>query len=403
MPTFLKSTCIRALVVSSFFVVGASIVSAATLGPGCREATAEDKAAMKARGIPESFQVCPADELLLGVGKDFEQWYSRIKSEDRCRSNKCTLSCRTRNTGAQRCGPTSRRWGSIGCHPNNSTAIFPTVSHGFAAHIELLRRYCGEFGKCTIGAAITKWAPPNVHNNSTRSYVAFVSRVAGVPANQVYDPNDVDLVARLATAMSCYEAGSLPYSAAELKAGLVMAAGGKRVATPANVGALLQESLTGSYATNPSDSPGSTPDSWLYPKNTVTEGKYTPKTGSGVDEQRETSTGDIKAPPSPSQSASASLNKSHTSPSIAIVAWPDTTTVRQGARIAWTSIGMDAERQCVVKNWKGTTVATGTTGTLTLLLTKEDAGKTLEIHVSCTPENPTVPELIKEISVLVAQ
>lgn len=388
----------------TLFILSAHSTVAATLGPGCREATAEDKAAMKARGIPESFQVCPADDQLLGIGKDFDAWYARIKSEERCRSNKCTLSCRTRNTGAQRCGPTAKRWGAIGCHPHNQTAIFPTVPHGFAAHIELLRRYCGESGRCTIGAAIARWAPANVHNNSTRSYIAFVSRVAGVPANQVYDPNDIDLMARLATAMSCYEAGSLPYSAADLKAGLIMAAGGKRVPTPSNVGELLQESLLGGYATNPSDSPNSSPGSGLYPKGSVENGKYKPQTSSsGNTDSSASDSKEVKPPPPLPESPKGTPPTTYIRPALTVVVLPEATTVAQGARVAWASVGMDQKKTCIVTDWVGRRVGTGYTGTFTLLFTPEDAGQTRDVTVTCTPENPKLPEMNKSVSILVAQ
>lgn len=250
------------------------VLSAAqAIDAGCRAATPSDQAQRAARGIPETFQVCPGDVQALGIGQNFEQWYDRLKTQSPCNRNTCTLSCRTRNTGAQVCGPTATRWNSIGCHPNNRTAIFPTVSHGFAAHIELLRRYCGERGRCTIGSVVQQWTATV---GDRPAYANFVSRNAGIPANQVYDPNDIDLVGRLALAMSCFEAGSMPYSAAELKQGLAMAAGGARVPVPANVGQLLEESLQGGYASNPGYSPNSSPGSWAYPPSSASQSNYRP-------------------------------------------------------------------------------------------------------------------------------
>lgn len=262
---------------ASLAIVGSLLlplaVSAQTLAPGCRLATPQDQAEMVARGLPRAFQVCPRDAEILGIGRDFEQWYAQIKSQSPCNRNTCTLSCRTRNTGAQVCGPTATRWNSIGCHPNNRTAIFPTVSHGFAAHIELLRRYCGERGRCTIGSVIQQWTATA---GDRSSYASFVSRNAGIPVNQVFDPNDIDLMGRLALAMSCFEAGSLPYNVAELKQGLIMAGGGARVPVPPNVGQLLNESLTGSYAANSGTSPNSHPGSWAYPQSSVSGNNYRP-------------------------------------------------------------------------------------------------------------------------------
>ena len=261
------------IVVSVVVLASPLAISAQTLGVGCRLSTVQDKAEMAARGIPQKFEVCPADEKILGIGRDFEQWYAQLKAQLPCNKNTCTLSCRTRNTGAQVCGPTATRWNSIGCHPNNRTAIFPTVSHGFAAHIELLRRYCGERGRWTIGGVVQQWTATA---GDRSAYANFVSRNAGIPVNQVYNPNDIDLVARLAMAMACFEAGSLPYSADELKQGLIMASGGARVPVPSNVGQLLNESMTGGYATNPSYSPNSHPGSWTYPLSSISGNNYNP-------------------------------------------------------------------------------------------------------------------------------
>lgn len=244
-------------------------------GAGCRAPTDAEKAEMTARGLPISFQICPADMKLLGIGRDFDQWYAQLKTQSPCNQNSCKLSCRTRNTGAQVCGKTSRKWGSIGCHPNNQTAIFPTVSHGFAAHIELLQRYCGERGRCTIGRVIEQWTATV---GDRPAYASFVSRNSGMPVNKVFDPNDIDLMGRIALSMSCFESGSMPYTAAELKRGLMMAGGGARVPTPPNVGQLLQESLVGSYEQNYTGSPNSHPGSWAYPSASLGNGVYVPPT-----------------------------------------------------------------------------------------------------------------------------
>lgn len=219
------------------------IVFAQSIAPGCRVATAEDNAQLAARGLPPVAQICPQDENLIGVGKDFEQWYQQLKTQSPCNKNTCNLACRTRNTGAQVCGATSKKWGSIGCHPNNNTAIFPTVAHGFAAHIELLRRYCGERNRCTINSVVQQWT---AIAGDRPAYANFVSKNSGIPANQVFNPNDIDTVARLALSMACFEGGAMPFPVDQLKQGLVMAGGGAKVPVPQNVGQLLNESLYGS-------------------------------------------------------------------------------------------------------------------------------------------------------------
>lgn len=236
------------------------------ISPGCRASTQADQAARRARGIPEIYQVCPGDETALGIGENFDTWYAQLKKVQKCASNKCGFSCIVRNTGAQVCGPTSRRWNSIGCHPNNNTAIFPSASYGFAAHIELLRRYCGERKRCTIADVVNLWTATV---GDRPAYASFVSANSGMPANKVFDPNDVDLMGRIALSMSCFESGSMPYSVSDLKEGLKMAAGGPRVAVPSNVGELLAQSLNGSYPANPSGIQNSFPSSWGYPASSI--------------------------------------------------------------------------------------------------------------------------------------
>lgn len=259
------------LMILMFFVP--HLAFAAVISPGCHATTPDELKALQDRGIPAAYQTCPSDTKDLGVGQNFDQWYAQLKQVSPCNRNSCALSCRTRNTGAQVCGPTAKRWNSIGCHPNNNTAIFPSVAYGFAAHIELLRRFCGERGRCTIASVIQQWSTGN-----HPEYINFVSRYAGIPYNQVFNPNDIDMMGRIALTMSCFESGSLPYSADELKQGLSMAAGGARVAVPSNVGQLLNDSLQGSYVSNPSYSPSSAPSSWTYPASSVSGSTYVPPT-----------------------------------------------------------------------------------------------------------------------------
>lgn len=271
---------VRASIVMGMFLLLAALMPsgafAIPIPSGCRAETPADRAARQAKGLTVGTPVCAADEQILGIGQGFDQFYAQLKAQSPCNRSTCTLSCRTRNTGAQVCGPTSRRWNSIGCHPNNNTAIFPTAAHGFAAHIELLRRYCGERGRCTIGRVVQQWTATA---GDRSSYANFVSRNSGVPVNQVFDPNDINVMGRLALSMACFEAGSLPYNLEELKQGLSMAGGGPRVAVPDNVGALLNESLTGAYSPNQPGSPNSNPGSWQYPPSSLgSNNNYFPPT-----------------------------------------------------------------------------------------------------------------------------
>lgn len=375
-----RGSAIAAIAICTALFLPALAFGQQAISQGCHAASAAEQQAMRDRGIPVKYEVCPGDTQYLGIGQDFDQWYARIKALPPCNKTTCTLSCRTKNTGAQRCGPTATRWNSIGCHPHNQTAIFPTVSHGFAAHIELLRRYCSQRGRCTIHSAIMQWAPPNVHNNSTGPYIAFVSRAAGIPSNQVYNPNDIDLMARLAMAMSCYEAGSLPYSAAELKQGMQMAGGGARVPVPANVGQLLNESLAGSYASNPSYSPSSYPGSWPYQQSELSSGRYVPQ----------------PPPPAPlplqpygsptpqgiGPSGPASSSGTVGSAAVMLMAQPSRVELGYPVLLTWTSVGM---RQCEIKQDSAPLVS-ATQGTRIIRTTTLLRG-THTFSIACTAQN----------------
>lgn len=356
------------------------------LGPGCHLASDAEKKEMADRGIPPSFQVCPKDSQILGVGKNFEQWYAQLKSQSPCTSNACTLSCRTRNTGAQVCGPTASRWNAIGCHPNNNTAIFPSVPYGFAAHIELLRRYCGERGRCTIGSVIAQWTGVP---GDRPAYASFVSRNAGIPVNQVFDPNDIDLMGRLALAMSCYEAGALPYSVSDLKQGLIMAAGGQRVAVPSNVGQLLNESLTGSYAVNPSYSPSSHPGSWSYVPSTLNGNNYIGPTppSSPLPLLSQTS-----AAQGTQQSAQVATQQSSTqasspaslpvTPSALLIAQPQRVKGGFPVVVAWTSVGTDPNIPCQLSS-NAQVIAQGNEGYVSVQTPPVAASTTADFLLQC--------------------
>lgn len=347
------------------------------LGPGCRPSTAADLKAMADRGIPQKYEVCPADLQILGIGKTFEQWYAEIKATSPCNKNTCTLSCRTNNTGAQVCGPTATRWNSIGCHPVNKTAIFPSVPYGFAAHIELLRRYCGERGRCTILSAIQQWAPASDGNNPS-SYAAFVSKAAGIPQNQVYDPNDVELMARLAMAMSCMEAGALPYSLSDLRQGMQMAAGGARVPVPSNVGQILQQSLTGSYAPQPAGAPVMTSGSWAYVPSNISSGMYAPpipppsslpvlNTPATSSSGQPMSTPTTLPPATQTNTTQTSGNTPNANvafpPASLIIAQPRLVSRGDLVSVSWTSVGMSSATPCQLLAGDLSKIAGGSEGT----------------------------------------
>jgi len=348
---------------------------------------------------PVDQQVCPGDTLYLGIGENFDQWYAQLKSQSPCSKNTCTLSCRTRNTGAQVCGPVSRKWNSIGCHPNNNTAIFPSVAYGFAAHIDLLRQYCGSKGRCTIASAIQMWAPASDGNNPT-SYAATVSRWAGVPANQVFNPNDIELMGRIALAMSCVEAGSLPYSVDDLKQGLAMAGGGARVPVPTNVGQLLQDSLTGSYAANTGFTSNAQPGNFQVfpPPTAIGTGTYIAPPPNGLNPYQQSA---LTQPVNTAQAAAAypsTTNGQQTNsttgqgtqtgqsggPASDIKVWPHTLLHGQAVLVYWTSVNMAANTcQVTFQNQQFAQASEGSKLFATMSLNPG----TLTFTLRCTDQN----------------
>jgi hypothetical protein len=371
------------VVLIAALIILPSSLGAQEFGAGCRAPTDAEKLEMTARGLPISFQICPADMKLLGIGQDFDQWYAQLKTQSPCNQNSCKLSCRTRNTGAQVCGKTSRKWGSIGCHPNNQTAIFPTASHGFAAHIELLQRYCGERGRCTIGRVIEQWTATV---GDRPSYASFVSRNSGMPVNKVFDPNDIDLMGRIALSMSCFESGSMPYPAAELKKGLIMAGGGARVPTPPNVGQLLQESLVGNYEQNYAGSPNSHPGSWAYPSQTLGTSVYSPP------QPPANPLPILNTPPDTGIGDTEGTGNTGTNPTTGSDAWPalaatlvaQPTTVRPGASVlvSWSTASADGY-SCTVTTG-GSSIGSGKAGSVRSETNSGDLGTSRTYTLECT-------------------
>lgn len=362
-----------------------TLILADVLGPGCHAASDAEKKAMVDRGLPSSFQVCPADQKILGIGRDFETWYTQLKNTSLCSKNPQSLTFRTRNTGAQVCGPTASRWNAIGCHPNNRTAIFPTVSHGFAAHIELLRRYCAERGRCTIGTVIQQWAEGAA--GSTQSpYAQFVSRYSGMPSNQVFDPNDFDLMARIAMSMSCYEAGGLPFSMDDLKKGLIMASGGARVPIPGNVGQLLQESLAGGYTRNPSYSPNDYPGSWSYPQSSLTSSGYVaPKPPTTVQPLLNVNaTSQTAATTTATQTASSSSGQGN-GYAANIVVQPSQVPRGGAVRVSWSSVGMRSDSCAVYLG--GAYRWAGVEGTKSVSILADTKIGTYVFNLKCTSQS----------------
>ena len=199
----------------------------------------------------------PASADSASMSPEFMQWCERFMATNARGSGQCRLACETRNPGAQVYNPIARQFGSTGFSNNNRTAIFPSVVHGIAAHIALIRDMCtrgrpdacnggGVRPRCTLIELKQVWAPschvnpaaPG-HRNDPSAYANTVARWVGIQPNQVFNPNDKEMMAKIALASARIEIGFVNYNCQQLAQGTAMAYGQiPPGAVPADVGQL---------------------------------------------------------------------------------------------------------------------------------------------------------------------
>ncbi|MFZ2706725.1 MAG: hypothetical protein WAY88_01165 [Minisyncoccia bacterium] len=174
------------------------------------------------------------------LGPEFMQWCQQFVNQYANTGAPCKLACQTKNSGAQVCGPVASQFGSQGCHNNNRTAIFPSNVQGIGAHVALLRIYCSKQKRCTLGKVTQKWAE-GTNGQEDNAYARTVAKWLNMSPNQIFDPNNIDQMGRIAIGMSRLEVGSIKYSCQDLVQGTHMAFGlTPVVAGPANIGTLVE-------------------------------------------------------------------------------------------------------------------------------------------------------------------
>lgn len=87
---------------------------------------------------------------------------------------------------------------------------FDTPESGMAATMTNMLTYSKEHGLNTIEGIVKRWAP-NTENN-TAAYIAAVSKMTGLPADQPLDLNNPDVLKKMAKAITLFENGAQPYS-----------------------------------------------------------------------------------------------------------------------------------------------------------------------------------------------
>lgn len=178
-----------------------------------------------------------------GLSADFMRWCEQFMATNARGSGQCKLACETRNPGAQVYNRIAQQFGSTSFSNNNRTAIFPSVVHGIAAHIALIRDMCtrgrpdacnggGVRPRCTLIELKQVWAPschvnpaaPGFRNNPS-TYANTVARWVGIQPNQVFNPNDKEMMAKIALASARIEIGFVNYNCQQLAQGTAMAYG----------------------------------------------------------------------------------------------------------------------------------------------------------------------------------
>ncbi|MFM2414921.1 MAG: hypothetical protein RI911_614 [Candidatus Parcubacteria bacterium] len=173
-----------------------------------------------------------------GLSPAFMQWCQNFMARHGRTSASCKLACETKNPGAQVYNPIAKQFGSTGFDPNrNRTAIFPSVVHGIAAHIALIRDMCtrgrsdacggggGRRPRCTLIELKQVWAPSCHGGNNPSTYANTVAQWVGIQPNQVFNPNDMDQMAKIALASARIEVGFVNYTCEQLAQGTAMAYG----------------------------------------------------------------------------------------------------------------------------------------------------------------------------------
>ena len=87
---------------------------------------------------------------------------------------------------------------------------FTSMEYGIRAGFKLMCNHINGFGgkrpkANTIAKLIRVWAPPV--ENKTDKYIDFVAEHAGIQASDIININDVELMVRIARAMSFFECG----------------------------------------------------------------------------------------------------------------------------------------------------------------------------------------------------
>lgn len=105
---------------------------------------------------------------------------------------------------------------------------FDTPEHGIRALAKNMRTYQNRHDLNTVSQMISKFAPPEDHND-TATYIKAVSGMMGVDPEQHIDTSDAGTLTKLVNSIITVENGSNPYTSQQISDGVLAAMGAKQL------------------------------------------------------------------------------------------------------------------------------------------------------------------------------
>ncbi|EDS2237497.1 hypothetical protein GTL34_001047 [Salmonella enterica] len=136
---------------------------------------------------------------------------------------------------------------------------FDTPEHGIRALAKNMRTYQNKHDLNTVSQMISKFAPPEDHND-TPTYIKAVAGMMGVDPEQRIDTSDVGTLTKLVNSIITVENGSNPYTSQQISDGVLAAMGAKQLPQvtkaehrPADAGATANGGVWGVQFLEPAD------------------------------------------------------------------------------------------------------------------------------------------------------
>lgn len=136
---------------------------------------------------------------------------------------------------------------------------FDTPEHGIRALAKNMRTYQNKHDLNTVSEMISRFAPPEDHND-TPTYIKAVAGMMGVDPSQRIDTSDIGTLTKLVNGIITVENGSNPYTNQQISDGVLAAMGAKQLPQvtkeehrPADAGATASGGVWGLQFLDPTD------------------------------------------------------------------------------------------------------------------------------------------------------